>query len=133
MGKRKEKSEWIITDFDTAERIVYLLNKYEWNPPTQNVWGIVDLWKDEWWVALFDECITEPNLDYTYMKWFVRKHKENNRDLIFWSIVCWFLWDIMMGWLTIIAYYNWWWLTALIFFLFFRMLISFALYTSEKD
>ena len=129
---KKEKSEWIITDFDTAERIVCLLNKYEWKPPTQNVWGIVDLWKDEWWVALFDECITEPNLDYAYMKWFVRKHKESERDLIFWSIVCWFLWDIMMGWLTLIAYYNWWWLTALIFFLFFRMLISLALYTREK-
>ena len=129
---KREKSEWIITDFETAERIVCLLNKYEWKPPTQNVWGIVDLWKDEWWVALFDECITEPNLDYTYMKWYVRKYKENKSYIFLCCIACWFLWAFMMWWLTLLVFLKSWWVDALLFFFLFRTIVSFVLYAKER-
>ena len=103
------KAKWIITDFETAEMIVGLLNKYEWRPNTKSVRWVIDLGKDEWAVGLFDEWITEPKTEYEYMKWFVRKYKEGNVYKLWCSIIVWLLAAIMLWWIPRICVTAMWW------------------------
>lgn len=41
------KAKWIITDYDTAEMIVWLLNKYEWKKSIKTELCVIIIWRRE--------------------------------------------------------------------------------------